>query len=126
MDAQRKRLEKQIEQLDKVIASSLRQLSDQKFLSRAPAPVVDSIRGKLADYEAQLEKSRTALEALLTSMSFDVTHPDIHEAVWRALEEDIGPGDITSQATRACRIARPRGAFRRARRWWWRAPSCCR
>ena len=32
-------------------------------------------------------------------MSFDVTHPDIHEAVWRALEEDIGPGDITSQST---------------------------
>jgi nicotinate-nucleotide pyrophosphorylase (carboxylating) len=32
-------------------------------------------------------------------MTFDVTHPDIHEAVWRALEEDIGPGDITSQAT---------------------------
>ena len=31
-------------------------------------------------------------------MTFDVTHPDIHEAVWRALEEDIGPGDITSQA----------------------------
>ncbi len=31
-------------------------------------------------------------------MKFDVSHPDIHEAVWRALEEDIGPGDITSQA----------------------------
>lgn len=31
-------------------------------------------------------------------MTFDVTHPDIHEAVWRALEEDIGPGDITSEA----------------------------
>jgi nicotinate-nucleotide pyrophosphorylase (carboxylating) len=31
-------------------------------------------------------------------MTFDVTHPDIHEALWRALEEDIGPGDITSQA----------------------------
>jgi nicotinate-nucleotide pyrophosphorylase (carboxylating) len=31
-------------------------------------------------------------------MTFDVTHPDIHEAVWRALEEDIGPGDITSQS----------------------------
>jgi nicotinate-nucleotide pyrophosphorylase (carboxylating) len=31
-------------------------------------------------------------------MSFDVSHPDIHEAVWRALEEDIGPGDITSQS----------------------------
>ncbi len=31
-------------------------------------------------------------------MTFDVTHPDIHETLWRALEEDIGPGDITSQA----------------------------
>jgi nicotinate-nucleotide pyrophosphorylase (carboxylating) len=31
-------------------------------------------------------------------MTFDVTHPDIHEAVWRALEEDIGPGDITTEA----------------------------
>jgi len=31
-------------------------------------------------------------------MIFDVTHPDIHETLWRALEEDIGPGDITSQA----------------------------
>jgi len=31
-------------------------------------------------------------------MSFDVNHPDIHEAVWRALEEDIGPGDITSES----------------------------
>ena len=64
VDAQRKRLEKQIEQLDKVIASSKRQLSDQEFLGRAPAHVVESIRLKMTDYEAQLDKSRTALEAL--------------------------------------------------------------
>ena len=31
-------------------------------------------------------------------MNFDITHPDIHETLWRALEEDIGPGDITSEA----------------------------
>jgi len=31
-------------------------------------------------------------------MNFDITHPEIHETVWRALEEDIGPGDITSEA----------------------------
>jgi valyl-tRNA synthetase len=62
--AQRKRLEKQIEQLEKVIASSRRQLEDEEFLSRAPARVVDSIRGKLADYEAQLAKSRANLEGL--------------------------------------------------------------
>jgi valyl-tRNA synthetase len=62
--AQRKRLEKQIEQLEKVIANSRRQLEDQAFLGRAPAHVVDSIREKLADYVSQLEKSRMALEAL--------------------------------------------------------------
>ena len=60
--AQRKRIDKQIEQLEKVIASSRRQLEDEEFLSRAPARVVDSIRGKLADYEAQLAKSRASLE----------------------------------------------------------------
>ncbi len=65
--AHRHRLEKQIEQLDKVIAGSKRQLSDQEFLSRAPAPVVESIRQKLGEYEAQIEKSRAALEALPAS-----------------------------------------------------------
>lgn len=30
---------------------------------------------------------------------FDTTHPEVREAVERALAEDIGPGDITSQLT---------------------------
>jgi len=64
IEAQRKRLEKEIQQLEKVIAGSKRQLGDDKFLNRAPAAVVDGIRQKLADYEAQLEKSRAALEGL--------------------------------------------------------------
>jgi valyl-tRNA synthetase len=55
-DAQHKRLEKEREQLEKNIANSKRQLSDDVFLSKAPAKVVESIRGKLADYEAQLAK----------------------------------------------------------------------
>ena len=55
-EAQRKRLEKEREQLAKNIANSKRQLSDQTFLSRAPAQVVESIRQKLADYESQLRK----------------------------------------------------------------------
>jgi len=62
--AQRTRLEKQIEQLEKLIAGSRRQLEDPTFLGRAPAHVVDSIRRKLAEYESQLEKSRVALEGL--------------------------------------------------------------
>jgi valyl-tRNA synthetase len=63
-DLQRKRLEKEIQQLEKVISDSRRQLQDQKFLSRAPANVVDGVRQKLVDYEAQLAKSRATLEGL--------------------------------------------------------------
>jgi len=55
-EAQRKRMEKEREQLMKNIANSKRQLGDKTFLSRAPAQVVESIRQKLADYESQLHK----------------------------------------------------------------------
>ena len=55
-DAQRKRVEKEREQLEKNIANSKRQLSDEVFLSKAPRKVVDTIRAKLADYETQLAK----------------------------------------------------------------------
>ena len=61
---QRKRLEKEREQLEKNIANSTRQLGDEKFLSRAPAQVVESIRTKMAEYEAQLQKVRTALNGI--------------------------------------------------------------
>jgi len=63
-EVQRRRLEKEIEQLEQVIASSGRQLANEEFLSRAPAEVVDSIRQKLAEYQAQLGKNREALSAL--------------------------------------------------------------
>ena len=58
---QRKRLEKERDQLEKNIANSTRQLGDETFLSRAPAHVVESIRTKLVDYETQLAKVRKAL-----------------------------------------------------------------
>jgi valyl-tRNA synthetase len=63
-ETQRKRLEKEIEQLEKVIANSHRQLPNAEFLSRAPETVVNTLRQKLADYEGQLEKSRGALAGL--------------------------------------------------------------
>ena len=56
METQRIRLEKERVQLEKNITSSRRQLSDDVFLGKAPAKVVDSIRAKLADYEVQLAK----------------------------------------------------------------------
>jgi len=63
-EALRQRLAKEVEQLGKVIESSRRQLGDEKFMSRAPAHVVDSIRGKLADYEQQLRRSQSTLAEL--------------------------------------------------------------
>jgi len=55
------RLTKENEQLEKVIANSKRQLENDDFIQKAPAKVVDSIRAKLAEYEAQLSKNRAAL-----------------------------------------------------------------
>ena len=61
---QRKRLEKEREQFEKNIANNNRQLADEKFLSRAPAHVVEGLRTKLVEYETQLEKVRKALDGL--------------------------------------------------------------
>jgi valyl-tRNA synthetase len=55
-EAQQKRIEKEKDQLRKNIASLERQLSDQNFLGKAPANVVDGMRKKLEDYRAQLGK----------------------------------------------------------------------
>ncbi len=63
-DAQRRRLEKEIERLEKLVASSERQLANEEFLRRAPAEVVASMREKLADYQSQLAKQRELLAAL--------------------------------------------------------------
>ena len=64
VEAQRKRLEKEKEQLEKHIANSERQLGDQAFLGRAPAHVFESIRTKLAEYKAQIEKVKAGLNGL--------------------------------------------------------------
>jgi valyl-tRNA synthetase len=61
-EAQHTRIQKEIEQLEKVIASSERQLGDEKFLARAPAHVVASIRDKLTGYRAQLQKLGESLQ----------------------------------------------------------------
>jgi valyl-tRNA synthetase len=57
----RAKLEKEIVELEKVIANSQRQLSNEAFLAKAPAKVTDGMRAKQAEYEAQVTKLRTAL-----------------------------------------------------------------
>jgi valyl-tRNA synthetase len=60
-DTQRKRLEKERDQLVKNIANSERQLSDEVFLSKAPPQVVVSIQNKLSNYKDQLRRIEGAL-----------------------------------------------------------------
>ncbi len=57
-EEQKARMAKEAANLEKVIANTKRQLSDEKFTSRAPAHVIDGMKAKLADYELQLEKLR--------------------------------------------------------------------
>ena len=59
---QQQRMKKEREQLQKVIASSERQLTDETFLGKAPAKIIDSIRQKLGDYQSQLRKIEEALD----------------------------------------------------------------
>jgi valyl-tRNA synthetase len=60
----RARIEKEMANLEKLIESSNRQLSDETFLGRAPAKVVETVRAKLADYQTQLAKNKKLLERL--------------------------------------------------------------
>jgi valyl-tRNA synthetase len=55
-EAKAKRDAKELEQLDKNIASLERQLADEVFLGKAPQKVVEGMRAKLAAYKAQRDK----------------------------------------------------------------------
>ncbi|MEO8097469.1 MAG: valine--tRNA ligase [Acidobacteriota bacterium] len=57
----RAKIEKEIAELEKVIANSQRQLSNEGFLAKAPQKITDGMRAKQAEYEAQLAKLRAAL-----------------------------------------------------------------
>ena len=63
-EALRERLTKQLQPLAKARDGSKRQIENQKFLDKAPAHVVDSIRAKLADYETQIAKIENTLSNL--------------------------------------------------------------
>jgi valyl-tRNA synthetase len=57
------RLEKGNSELRKLIEGSRRQLGNDEFLKKAPAKVVESMRAKLAEYEAQLRKNEDLLSS---------------------------------------------------------------
>jgi valyl-tRNA synthetase len=63
-EVRRQKLSKELAQLEKARDNSRRQLENQEFLSKAPPPVVESIRQKLAQYEVQIAKLGETLQQL--------------------------------------------------------------
>jgi valyl-tRNA synthetase len=64
IDSIRQRVEKRMAELEKVIASSRKQLGSESFVAKAPAHVVDGIREKLAAYEKELAEQQAVLAEL--------------------------------------------------------------
>ena len=62
--ALRDKLRKQLKQLEGAANSARERLGNAGFLTKAPAHVVDSLRGKLSDYDSQIERIRRTLSGL--------------------------------------------------------------
>ena len=62
--AERQRLTKELEQMEKEIANSTRQLGNEQFLAKAPAKVVEGMRQRLAELEVLREKVQSSLDQL--------------------------------------------------------------
>ena len=62
--AERARLTKDLAAAEKEAGQCRGKLANEAFLAKAPAPVVDKIRARLAAAEAELSRLDAALEAL--------------------------------------------------------------
>ena len=64
LDAERARLDKEIANLCKVVASTEARLSNESFTAKAPPEVIEGARRQLAESQAKLRENQTALKAL--------------------------------------------------------------
>ncbi len=62
--AEKERLTKELTKLEAHLASAQKQLGNQHFLSKAPAPVVDGLKKQAAETQVLIEKGRQALASL--------------------------------------------------------------
>jgi valyl-tRNA synthetase len=62
--AERERLTKELEKMEKEIANGQRQLSNEGFLAKAPANVVEGLKKRAGELVALREKAKTKLEEL--------------------------------------------------------------
>ena len=64
VDAERKRLEKERENINKQLASIETKLTNKNFIDKAPVEVVNQQRAKLDELQGQLASVQTALDKL--------------------------------------------------------------
>jgi valyl-tRNA synthetase len=62
--AERERLRKELEQIEKEMGNGQRQLSNQQFLAKAPAKVVDGMRARAQELAVLRKKAQSKLEEL--------------------------------------------------------------
>jgi valyl-tRNA synthetase len=62
--AERERLLKDIAKYEKGLEAANKQLNNEGFIARAPAPIVEGLRKQAAETHALLDKARAALDAL--------------------------------------------------------------
>ena len=61
---ERERLSKDLKKMEAELSNARRQLANQQFLAKAPAPVVDGIRRRAAELTVLMEKAQGALSQL--------------------------------------------------------------
>jgi valyl-tRNA synthetase len=62
--AERERLTKELEKIEKEIANGQRQLGNEQFLAKAPAKVVEGLRSRAAELQVLREKSLAKMKEL--------------------------------------------------------------
>jgi valyl-tRNA synthetase len=62
--AERERLTKELQKLEKEFANTERQLGNDAFVAKAPAQVVEGFKRRLSELETLIPKTRSSLEQL--------------------------------------------------------------
>src|SRR4029077_10172192 len=64
LGVERERLKRELEQIEKEIANGQRQLSNEQFLAKAPAKVVEGMRTRAQELSVLREKAQSKLDEL--------------------------------------------------------------
>ena len=65
--AERERLSKDLAKYEKILAANDARLANEKFIGKAPAPIVEGLRKQTAETRTLYDKARAALDALPNS-----------------------------------------------------------